>query len=332
MERIELFDCIIIGGGPAGLNGAVVLGRARRKVLVFDTEEYRNRYSHGMHNYLTRDDVLPSGFLQISRQEAAKYGVTFRKERVVRAEKNKGLLFEVRTDAGNLYHAKKLLVATGMSDNVPGLPGFSECYGHSVFHCPYCDAWEVRDKKLAVYAKDKEGWELALALKGWSEQVVYFTDGGNKIKPNQKAYLDANNICIIKEPLKQLEHKDGMLQGVELKNGDCIPCDALFFVNGFTPQCNLAEAFGCEMGRKGAVATNRKQQTNIPGLYVAGDASRDMHFVVVAAAEGAKAGVWINKELQQEISDAFMDGLRKQKETGGAEGLSKMVDNPGGAG
>ncbi|MDB5195884.1 MAG: NAD(P)/FAD-dependent oxidoreductase [Flaviaesturariibacter sp.] len=310
---MDLQDCIIIGGGPAGLNAAVVLGRCQRKILVFDSQQYRNMYSHGMHNFLTRDDILPSGFIDLAHPEVAKYGGRIIYKKIVTAKKNEDGFFLVIDVEGTTYLSKKLLVATGLSDNLPTVPGFNECYGKSVFHCPYCDGWEVRNKKLAVYAKDKEGWELALALKGWSNHVTYFTDGANKIKASQKAYLDAHDISINKEPISRLEEENGMVKSIVLKKGNKIACDALFFVNGFTPQCNLAESFGCDMSKKGVVVTNLKQQTNIPGLYVAGDASKDMHFVVVAAAEGAKAGVSINKELIKEASDQVLAAAQSGK-------------------
>jgi thioredoxin reductase len=303
-DNIELQDCIIIGGGPAGLNAAVVLGRCRRKVMLFDTAEQRNRLSQGMHNYLTRDDILPPGFIQLSQQEIHKYGVKLIHKKIISARKNSAGIFEAKDEEGTVYHSKKLLVATGVRDNLPSIEGIKDFYGRSIFHCPYCDGWEVRDKKIGVYAKTKDGAELALALKGWSENITLYTDGGNKIKPLEKQLLDANNIPVVKERISKLKGENGILENIVLKNGDQLECDALFFVNGFTQQCDLAEAFGCEVNRKGVVVTNISQQTNITGLYVAGDASRDMHFVVVAAAEGAKAGVNINKELQKEISEA----------------------------
>jgi thioredoxin reductase len=298
---MELQDCIIIGGGPAGLNAAIVLGRCRRKVIVFDTAHQRNRRSHGMHNYLTRDDILPVDFIQISIKEASKYGVQFLHTRVTNARKNEKGIFVVRDEEGTLYYAKKLLVATGLTDNLPDVKGIKEFYGKSVFHCPYCDGWEVRDKKLGVYARNKEGWELALALKGWSQDVTLYTDGKNKVKQNHRMYLEANHIPVITLPIDRLNGKNGQLEKIIFRNGEEYLCDALFFVNGYSQQCDLAETFGCEMSKKGVVITNRFQQTNISSLYVAGDASKDMHFVVVAAAEGAKAGVTINKELQKEV-------------------------------
>jgi len=307
-----LHDCIIIGGGPAGLNAAVVLGRCRRKVLLFDTEQYRNKTSHGMHNYLTRDDILPKDFIAACHTELEKYCVQLLHKRIVNATKNEEEIFVARDEEGRVYHSKKLLVATGLSDNVPNISGFKEMYGKSIFHCPYCDGWEVRDKKLGVYARNKDGSELALALKGWTDHVSIYTDGKNKIKPLQQRLLDANGIPVIKLTIKKVEGQDGQLEKIIFKNGEEHLCDALFFVNGYTQQCNLAEAFGCEMSKKGVVITNRFQQTNIPGLYVAGDASKDMQFVVVAAAEGAKAGVIINKELQKEITEKNLQSLQIQ--------------------
>jgi thioredoxin reductase len=311
MQERDIYDCIIVGGGPAGLNAAIVLGRCRRRVLVFDTGEHRNRYSHGMHNYLTRDDILPTDFLKICHKELEKYSVQKLNRRVMAAKRNDEGFFQVKDDQQGKYYAKKLLVATGLTDTLPDLDGFREMYGKSVFHCPYCDGWEVRDRKIGVYARNKEGSELALALKGWSDQVTLYTDGKNKVKPSQKEQLDANGIEVIRLPIARLEGKDGQLQKIVFKNGEVSDCDALFFVNGYTQQCDLAEAFGCEISKKGVVVTNRFQQTNVPGLYVAGDASKDMHFVVVAASEGAKAGVIINKELQKEVTDKKLNKTRQ---------------------
>ncbi|HEY0041870.1 MAG TPA: NAD(P)/FAD-dependent oxidoreductase [Flavisolibacter sp.] len=297
-----MLDCIIVGGGPAGLNAAVVLGRCRRKVLVFDTGTYRNQYSHGMHNYLTRDDVLPTEFLKISVKEVYKYGVEIIRHKVTNAKKNDEGHFVVKDDTGKVYRSKKLLIATGLQDNVPDIPGFKELYGKSVFHCPYCDGWEVQDKEIGVYAKNKNGFELALSLKAWSNNITYYADGRNKLKPSEVEMLSLNEIPIISYPIERLEAKNDRLKAVVFKTGESRQCDALFFVNGFKQQCNLVETFGCNMSKKGVVLTNRFQQTNIEGLYVAGDASKDMHFVVVAASEGAKAGVIINKELQKEYT------------------------------
>ena len=299
---MDVYDCIIVGGGPAGLNAGVVLGRCQRKVLLFDTAEYRNRYSHGMHNYLTRDDIKPAAFIEMSRKEIDKYGVTLINQKVIKARKNEDGVFVVKDDQGQVYYSRKLLIATGLKDPLPEVEGFEEMYGNSVFHCPYCDGWEVRNKRLGVYAKNKNGFDLAIGLLAWSNQVAIFTDGVNKFKKHEREELAANGVETNHLPVLKLQGTNGMIEKIIFRNGTDYSLDALFFVNGFFQQCDLAETFDCEMSKHGKVLTNHFQQTRTPGLYVAGDADKDMHFVVIAAAEGAKAGVIINKELQKEIS------------------------------
>ncbi len=300
----DLQDVIIIGGGPAGLNAAVVLGRCLRKVTLFDTGTYRNRDSHGMHNYLTRDDIQPTDFIKICYKELEKYGVSISPKKIINAKKNEKGFFVVKDAEGNIYYSKKLLVATGLSDKLPQVEGFKELYGKSIFHCPYCDGWEIKGTRVGIYAKNKQGWELALALKCWTDKVTLYTDGKQNVTASQKATLATNDIEVVTLPIARVEGDDDRLQKIVFRNGSEHPCDAIFFVNGYTQQCDLAEAFGCEMSSKGVVKTNKLQQTNVSGLYVAGDAAKDMHFVVVAAAEGAKAGVSINKELIHEAKKA----------------------------
>ena len=310
---MDLQDVIIIGGGPAGLNAAVVLGRCRRKVLVFDTAQQRNRWSHGMHNYLTQDGILPTDFIKVCHEEIAKYGVQLQIKEIVKARKNEKGIFVVLSENNETFYARKLLISTGLADKVPDIEGFMEMYGKSVHHCPYCDGWEVRDKKLGVYARDKNGGDLAINLKACSPHVTLYTDGKNKLKPLQEEQLRALSIPIIRLPIARLQGEDGQLQHVVFKNGEMHACDAMFFVNGYNQQCNLAETFDCEVSSKGVIVTNRFQQTSTPGLYVAGDADKDMHLVVVAAAEGAKAGLIINKELQKESNNKALEDYKKQQ-------------------
>ena len=297
---MNIHDVIIIGGGPAGLNAAVVLGRCRRNVLVFDTGRQRNRSSHGMHNYLTRDNILPSDFLKLAYREIKKYGISMNRIEIIAVKKLQSTIFRVTDKKGTDHYAKKLLIATGLSDNIPPLPGMASFYGKSVFHCPYCDGWEVRDKRIGVYAKNKNGFELALSLKTWSREISIYTDGRNYLGLFEKELLQKKNIPVYTNKIQMLEGKNGLLSALVFETGEKQPCDALFFSNGYEQQSDIARNLGCRMSRKNVVITNRLGQTNLPGLYVAGDVTKDVQFVVVAAAEGAKAAVSINKELQAE--------------------------------
>lgn len=297
---MELYDVIIIGGGPAGLNAAVVLGRCRRKVLLFDNGKQRNRFSHGMHNYLTRDDIEPKKFLEISKKETKKYGVMIKHIAIKKAHKKNKSHFTVTDANRKIYHSKKLILATGLIDKLPDVPGAKNIYGKSMFHCPYCDGWEVKDKKIAVYSQTKGGVELALTLTRWSKEIILFTDGKKFLRQKDKDILKRKNIKIIFSKIALFENRKGKLKSLVLSNGEKYFADALFFSNGYQVQCDLVESLGCNVGKNSLALTNKSQQTNIKGLYVAGDASKDMHFVVVAAAEGAKAAVYINKELMGE--------------------------------
>ena len=310
---MNLYDVIIVGGGPAGLNAAVVLGRCQRKVLLFDTGKQRNKHSHGIHNYLTRDGILPGYMISLAQKEIKKYGVSFLKKEIVNAAKQKTGIFLVKDNNGTSYYAKKLLITTGLTDKLPSLNGIKRFYGKSVFHCPYCDAWEVRNKKIGVYAKNKNGFELALSLRTWSKTIIYFTDGKKYLSLKELDILKQYKIPVITDAIEKLKGSGGILKTIVMKNNRQYPCDALLFINGYAQQSHLVEQLGCNMSKKKMIITNKFQQTNVSGIYVAGDADKDVHFVVIAAAEGAKAAIIINKELQKEERLNRISLLKYQK-------------------
>ncbi|MEO8109509.1 MAG: NAD(P)/FAD-dependent oxidoreductase [Ginsengibacter sp.] len=297
---MDIYDVIIIGGGPAGLNAAVVLGRCMRKVLLFDHGQQRNRHSHGMHNYLTRDDISPAEFLKISRKELKKYGVKMKPVEIKHAIKNTNEIFALTDCDENIYYSRKLILATGLTDRLPEVEGINKFYGTSIYHCPYCDGWENKDKAIGVYATSKDGIDVALTLKAWSEKITLYTNGKRYLTKKYQEIISKNKIEVVFEPISSFEGSKGQLKNIVFENGKKSFCEALFFSNGYEVQCHLVESLGCNTGKNNIALTNKSQQTNIPGLYVVGDLSKDMHFVVVAAAEGAKAGVYINKELTKE--------------------------------
>lgn len=293
-----MFDVVVVGGGPAGLSAALMLGRCRRRVLVCDRGEPRNRRASALHGYLTRDGVAPSAFNDLGRAELPGYGVEFRCVGVTGARPAANAYVLSLADDSEVS-ARYLLISTGVVDDLPGIPGFNDCYGRSVFHCPYCDGWEQRDTRLAAFGTDADVAGLALGLKTWSRDLVVCTDGVRLGRPI-RARLERNGIGVRTEPIERLEHDDGVLRALAFAGGERLERDALFFSTGQHPQSPLAVALGCTLTAKGTVKTGTRCETNVPRVFVAGDASRDAQFVVVAAAEGVKAAVAINKALQAE--------------------------------
>jgi len=294
-----MYDAVIIGGGPAGLNAALILGRCRRSVLVCDSGDYRNAASHGLHGFLTRDGCDPAEFLRIAREQLQPYGVEFRHVFVADARRSDDG-FEVILRDGTSLSCRKLLIATGVVDRIPEVEGMREFYGRSVFHCPYCDGWEMRDQPLAVYGRGKNGASLSLALKTWSEDVILCTDGPSGLKIGDLAQLSRFGVAVREARITRLEGNGGVLERIVFTSGDSLPRRGLFFSTGQEQRCQLAGRLGCHFTSKGTVRTNRLEGTSVPGLFVAGDASRDVQLAIVAAAEGAKAGFAINRALEEE--------------------------------
>lgn len=292
-----MYDVVIVGGGPAGLSAALVLGRCRRQVLVCDSGTPRNGASRALHGYLTRDGTPPLELLRLAREELRQYGIEPRPAKVTAIACTKEG-FTVTLDGGETVASRTVLLATGVRDRLPEIPGIEECYGITVHHCPYCDGWEVRDRRLAVLGQGGAAVSLALSLKTWSLDVTICSNGHAKISPRHRKQLEAQQVSVYESPIERIDHVSGHVQRLVLSDGTSIPCDAVFFSNGQHPQSDLPRQLGCELTRKGVVKTDHLGKTAVPGLYVAGDASRDVQFVIVAAAEGAKAAVAINKSLQ----------------------------------
>jgi thioredoxin reductase len=295
-----MFDVIVVGAGPAGLSAALLLGRCLRRVLVCDAGRPRNTASHALHGFLTRDGVAPSQFLHIARDQIRPYDtVVIRDVAVTNARRVEGR-FEVALADGTRYTCRKLLLATGVVDQMPAIPGAQALYGRSVFHCPYCDGWEVRGQPLAVYGRGQRGLRLALELTAWSDDLVLCTDGPAGLRAPERDRLARNGIELRREPIARLEGRDGALQRIVFEGGAALGRSALFFSTGQRQRSDLEADLGCDFTKRGSVRTGTYQSTNIPGLYVAGDAGREVQLVIVAAAEGAKAAFAINTALLKE--------------------------------
>ena len=293
-------DVIIVGAGPAGLSAALILGRCRRRVLMVDTGRPRNASSRAMHGFLSRDGIDPRQLREIARAQLEPYDtVAFEQAEATKARRVRGG-FEVRMADGRRLRCRKLLLATGVVDYVPDVDGLAPLYGRSVFHCPYCDGWESRDQPLAVYSRTANGVGLAVELTVWSRDIVLCTDGSARLSDRHRARLKFHRIPWRPEKIARLEGKDGQLERVVFTDGKTLDRRALFFSTPQRQGSDLATQLGCGFTRKGAVSTGEYEATSIPGLYVAGDASRLVQLAIVAAAEGAQAAFAINTSLIKE--------------------------------
>lgn len=308
-----MYDAVIVGAGPAGLSAALILGRCSRHVLVGDRGGQRNRWARQQNGFLSRDGIDPAEFRRIACEQMAKYEtVEIRDVAVAEVERREDRYAAALAD-GTRVVARKLLLATGVLDELPPIPGFEAFYGKSAHHCPYCDGWDWRDQPLAVYGRGEEGKGMALELTGWSRDLVLCTDGPAEISPHDRERLARNGIGLREERITGLEGTDGMLERIRFETGEVLPRRALFFNTGSHQASDLARQLGCPLTRKGSVETSSYEQTAIPGLYVAGDASRHVQLSVVAAAEGAMAAFAINTELLKEELHAGDEGVAIDK-------------------
>lgn len=292
------WDIIIVGGGPAGLNAALILGRRRRRVLLYNSGKPQNAVSKSMHGFLSRDGIAPHEFLAKGRDQLRKYpSVTVRDIEVVNA-KRVGKGFELMQSDGTQTHCRKLILATGLIDNLPDVTGMKELYGKSVFLCPFCDGWEMRDLPLAIYGQGRQSIELALELTLWSKDIVFCTGGEPMMDLEYHARLERNGISSRHEPITQLEAVDGILQRIIFASGPALARRAIFFSNCQQQQSDLSTQLGCKITSEGLVETGDYEACDIPGLYVAGNASTSlMQSSIVAAAEGVEAAFAANDAL-----------------------------------
>ncbi|MBZ5586606.1 MAG: NAD(P)/FAD-dependent oxidoreductase [Acidobacteriia bacterium] len=267
--------------------------------MICDDGKYRNEASVGLHGFLTRDGIHPAELRRIGREQLDRYEVEYRQARVSDA-RLVNAHFELALEGGERLRCRKLLLATGVIDHIPEIEGIDRFYGCSVFHCPYCDGWEMRDQPLAVYGRGKNGAGLALSLKTWSDDVVLCTDGPAGLKAGEAAQLRTHRIAVREEKVARLEGAGEILEQIVFRGGASLPRRAMFLSTGQSQRCDLASRLGCAFTRNGAVQTGKLETTAVPGLYVAGDASKDVQLAVVAAAEGAKAAIAINASLQQQ--------------------------------
>lgn len=304
-----MYDCIVIGGGPAGLSAALFLARYRRRVLSFHHNSPRNLYSHGVHGFLGHHGIMPDELLARGRDEVTKHGGLIVEGCVTKVERIADEHFRVSTGdeedgsdaAKQLFEARRILLATGLRDLTPDCPGFPDFYGMTVHHCPDCDGYEVSERRVAVLSRGHEAVGFTLNLLTWTDKLTLLTNGDEgDITEEHLAKLAHFNIPLNNRRIVGLEGdvEKKLIERVRFEDGEALECDALFFNLGTEMSGDLHKQLGCKLDKEcGLVSVDEEQQTSVPGVYAAGDITPHSQLAVVAASEGAMAAIHIHKSL-----------------------------------
>ncbi|MEK4273955.1 NAD(P)/FAD-dependent oxidoreductase [Paenibacillus sp. FSL R7-0026] len=299
----QLLDVLIIGGGPAGLNAALVLGRARKNVVVIDDETPRNWVTRETHGFVTRDGASPREFRKAAKEQIAAYpSVQFASDTATAITGSDGD-FVVKTTQGASYRTKKILFAVGKKDLPLDINGLTEVYGKSAFVCPYCDGWELRDQALVIIVSGDKALHMAKVISGWTERYTICTNGSDSLTDEQREELKQHHVTVFDAPIQSINSEEGMVQQVVLNDGTAIPCTGVFFQPKLFTGSELPKAIGCEITESGTVIVDASGKTSVAGVYSAGDAASEMYQAITAASLGALSAVSINNELNFEKWD-----------------------------
>lgn len=294
-------DVAIIGGGVAGLSAALVLGRSRRRTLVFDAGEPRNAPSPGVHSFFSRDGMLPGELLRVGREQLAPYeSVELRRGRVAAAERA-GDGFHLYLDDGGVVAARRLVLALGVVDELPEIEGLRERWGHGVFHCPYCHGWEMRDRPLAVLGNGAEGVRLARLATGWTRDLVLCTNGPATFGDKERALLDRNGIGVRERRIARVEGEGKSVSGVVFE-GTVLPRAGVLVRPPFRQRSDLPAALGCALTEQGVIRTDEDGRTTVPGVFAVSDCASLMQQVAVGVGQATRAAIVLNNELVLEAT------------------------------
>ncbi|MBB6372523.1 NAD(P)/FAD-dependent oxidoreductase [Chryseobacterium shigense] len=294
------FDVIIIGGSYAGLSAGMSLGRSLRNVLIIDSGKPCNRQTPHSHNFITHDGKTPTEISDLAREQVKAYDtVKFHEDSVVKLKKtDEG--FETETSAGEKFYAKKLILASGVKDIMPDIPGFAESWGISVLHCPYCHGYEVRNEVTGILSDGDMGYDFSKLVYNLTKDFFLFSNGQSVLSNDQKNKLARNNISLVEDEVEKIEHENGNIRKIIFRSGKEISLKALYAKIPFEQNINASGDLGCELTEHGFIKVDVMQKTNIPGVFACGDNVTMMRSVANAVAQGNFTGAVVNKELAEE--------------------------------
>jgi thioredoxin reductase len=295
-----LFDCAIIGGGPAGLNAALILGRAIRNAILFDNNNPRNAVTQESHGFITRDGIKPQEFREIAHKEISKYpSIIYAKKEVTSVIKNNPL-FELVTSDNERYQSKTIIICTGLKDILPSVDNITDYYGKSLFHCPYCDGWELRDKPLVVIIGEQaQGFHFIQTIYNWSKDLIVCTNG-DAFRNSAKRLLQNEGIKILENKIKNFVGKSGQMEKIIFEDGESVLRKGGFVMPQLVQASDFGKQLGYEYNPLGGIIVDSLGRTKIKGIYAAGDASViSPAQIIIAAAEGVRAAAGVNTDLTQ---------------------------------
>jgi thioredoxin reductase len=294
------FDALIIGGSYAGLSAGMALGRALRNVLIIDNGKPCNSQTPHSHNFLTQDGKTPKEISNLAKEQVLKYKtIQFYDGLAVSGSKTE-TGFEIETQSGEKFRAKKLIFATGIKDKMPSIKGFSECWGISIIHCPYCHGYEYCNDKTGILANGEMAFEMGKLISNWTKDLTVFTNEKSTLTEEQSEKLAKHNIKVVENEIDSFEHNKGQIENIHFKDGSKTTIKALYARPAFEQHCTISEQLGCELTEQNYIKIDTFQKTTQHGIFACGDNTTPMRSVANAVAMGALSGVMVNRELTEE--------------------------------
>ena len=299
-----MIDVVVIGGGPAGMSATLVAGRGKKQVILIDEEKPRNAVTHESHAFLTRDGIKPEVFREKGRRDLLKYPtISIKKSKVLLIEKTLEDSFEITTESGEIINTKSVVIATGVTETLPNVKGIENYYGRSIFSCPFCDGWEMKDRPLILIAESVQALHVIKLLKNWTDDLIVATNGNRVFDADQKRLLVANNVCLLEERIVELNGTDGKIQSIVFESGEEINRSGGFCTTVLDNKLPFIAKLGIEVNEAGFVIADVMGHTNIKGIYAAREITGPSQ-LIVSASQGHMVGAGI---IADSCEEAFQD-------------------------